>query len=227
MSKTNFRSFKALQKGDSGSIVVDARSRAFYGIVTATTPLGDIYVAPFTTILDQIKKLLETEDVVLLMPLSEQEIGRQRAPILEVASAVKEQSIQKISDSQMASPPRPSSQDVSQQSSNKSDRYIEDAAKQPISSGNTQTVNVKATPAGGSSNQSKGRSSHSQTKTETQPQIQPCRYKVGKTLGAGSYSVVKECVHIDTGKYYAAKVINKKLMAGRQHMVGLRFRFDF
>ena len=54
-----------------------------------------------------------------------------------------------------------------------------------------------------------------------QPQIQPCRYKVGKTLGAGSYSVVKECVHIDTGRYYAAKVINKRLMAGREHMVSL------
>lgn len=53
----------------------------------------------------------------------------------------------------------------------------------------------------------------------SQPQIQPCRYKVGKTLGAGSYSVVKECVHIDTGRYYAAKVINKRLMAGREHMV--------
>ncbi|KAH7325000.1 calmodulin-dependent protein kinase [Stachybotrys elegans] len=52
-----------------------------------------------------------------------------------------------------------------------------------------------------------------------QPQIQPCRYKVGKTLGAGSYSVVKECVHIDTGRCYAAKVINKRLMAGREHMV--------
>ncbi|KAL4796881.1 kinase-like domain-containing protein [Aspergillus venezuelensis] len=51
------------------------------------------------------------------------------------------------------------------------------------------------------------------------PKIQPCRYKTGKTLGAGSYSVVKECVHIDTGQYYAAKVINKRLMAGREHMV--------
>ena len=38
-------------------------------------------------------------------------------------------------------------------------------------------------------------------------------------MGAGSYSVVKECVHIDTGRYYAAKVINKRLMAGREHMV--------
>jgi hypothetical protein len=27
-------------------------------------------------------------------------------------------------------------------------------------------------------------------------------------------------VHIDTGRYYAAKVINKRLMAGREHMVG-------
>ena len=54
-----------------------------------------------------------------------------------------------------------------------------------------------------------------------QPQIQPCRYKTGKTLGAGSYSVVKECVHIDTGRCYAAKVINKRLMAGREHMVRL------
>ena len=55
---------------------------------------------------------------------------------------------------------------------------------------------------------------------QAQAQVQPCRYKTGKTLGAGSYSVVKECVHIDTGRYYAAKVINKKLMAGREHMVG-------
>jgi len=51
------------------------------------------------------------------------------------------------------------------------------------------------------------------------PAVQACRYKTGKTLGAGSYSVVKECVHIDTGRYYAAKVINKRLMAGREHMV--------
>lgn len=34
--------------------------------------------------------------------------------------------------------------------------------------------------------------------------------------------MVKECVHIDTGRYYAAKVINKRLMAGREHMVRLK-----
>ncbi|KAJ5095596.1 Calcium/calmodulin-dependent protein kinase cmkB [Penicillium alfredii] len=55
--------------------------------------------------------------------------------------------------------------------------------------------------------------------TSSQRPVEPCRYKTGKTLGAGSYSVVKECVHIDTARYYAAKVINKRLMAGREHMV--------
>ncbi|KAL4775292.1 kinase-like domain-containing protein [Aspergillus nidulans var. acristatus] len=59
----------------------------------------------------------------------------------------------------------------------------------------------------------------SQVQPGQKPKVQPCRYKTGKTLGAGSYSVVKECVHIDTGQYYAAKVINKRLMVGREHMV--------
>ncbi|KAK3168173.1 hypothetical protein OEA41_004619 [Lepraria neglecta] len=61
--------------------------------------------------------------------------------------------------------------------------------------------------------------SNAQDGLAAKPQIQPCRYKTGKTLGAGSYSVVKECVHIDTGRYYAAKVINKRMMQGREHMV--------
>lgn len=60
----------------------------------------------------------------------------------------------------------------------------------------------------------------------------PCKYKVGRILGQGTYAVVKgpppsmknsaneiEAVHIDTGKFYAAKVISKRLMAGREHMV--------
>jgi hypothetical protein len=50
-------------------------------------------------------------------------------------------------------------------------------------------------------------------------QVQPCHYKMAKTLGSGSYSTVQECVHIDTGRYYAAKVINKWLMAGREHII--------
>ncbi|KAI5452451.1 Calcium/calmodulin-dependent protein kinase type I [Naganishia albida] len=48
------------------------------------------------------------------------------------------------------------------------------------------------------------------------PQTVPCQYKTGRTLGS---AVVKEAVHIKTGEYFACKVINKKLMAGREHMV--------
>ncbi|KAG8925189.1 hypothetical protein FRC02_009866 [Tulasnella sp. 418] len=50
-------------------------------------------------------------------------------------------------------------------------------------------------------------------------QTVPCQYRTGKTLGSGTYAVVKEAVHIKTGQYYACKVINKKLMEGREHMV--------
>ena len=48
------------------------------------------------------------------------------------------------------------------------------------------------------------------------------QYRTGKTLGSGTYAIVKEAVHIKTGKYYACKVINKKLMEGREYMVRLR-----
>ncbi|PWN46559.1 putative calmodulin-dependent protein kinase type 1 [Violaceomyces palustris] len=52
-----------------------------------------------------------------------------------------------------------------------------------------------------------------------QPQTVPCAYKTGRTLGQGTYAVVKEAVHIKTGQYYACKVISKRLMEGREHMV--------
>ncbi|THH14433.1 hypothetical protein EW146_g5894 [Bondarzewia mesenterica] len=45
------------------------------------------------------------------------------------------------------------------------------------------------------------------------------QYRTGRTLGSGTYAIVKEAVHIKTGKYYACKVINKKLMEGREFMV--------
>ncbi|KAL0581683.1 Calcium/calmodulin-dependent protein kinase type I [Marasmius crinis-equi] len=47
----------------------------------------------------------------------------------------------------------------------------------------------------------------------------PCQYRTGRTLGSGTYAIVKEAIHIKTGKYYACKVINKKLMEGREYMV--------
>ncbi|GFZ48664.1 Ca2+/calmodulin-dependent protein kinase [Saitozyma sp. JCM 24511] len=48
------------------------------------------------------------------------------------------------------------------------------------------------------------------------PTTVPCQYKTGKTLGS---AVVKECVHIGTGEYFACKVLNKKFLLGREHMV--------
>ncbi|KAG0168116.1 calcium calmodulin-dependent protein kinase type 1G [Apophysomyces sp. BC1034] len=51
------------------------------------------------------------------------------------------------------------------------------------------------------------------------PVTVPCKYKTGKVLGSGSYAVVKEAMHIETNKFYAVKVINKKLMEGREHML--------
>lgn len=51
------------------------------------------------------------------------------------------------------------------------------------------------------------------------PATVPCQYRTGRTLGSGTYAIVKEAIHINTGKYYACKVINKKLMEGREHMV--------
>jgi len=51
------------------------------------------------------------------------------------------------------------------------------------------------------------------------PLTVPCQYRTGKTLGSGTYAIVKEAVQIKTGKYFACKVINKKLMEGREFMV--------
>ena len=46
------------------------------------------------------------------------------------------------------------------------------------------------------------------------------QYKTGKTLGEGTYSVIKEAVSIKTGAFYACKIIDKKLMNGREYLVG-------
>jgi hypothetical protein len=45
------------------------------------------------------------------------------------------------------------------------------------------------------------------------------KYRIGKTLGSGTRAVVKEAIHIETGKYFACKIIHKRLMEGREHMV--------
>ncbi|KAG0366372.1 kinase-like domain-containing protein [Gamsiella multidivaricata] len=51
------------------------------------------------------------------------------------------------------------------------------------------------------------------------PTIVPCKYKTGRILGEGTYAVVKEAVSIETGRKYAVKVISKKLMEGKEHMI--------
>jgi len=52
-----------------------------------------------------------------------------------------------------------------------------------------------------------------------QKTLAPCEYKTGKILGQGSYAIVKEAIHVKTGKTYAVKVINKKLMRGKEFMI--------
>ncbi|ODV95120.1 hypothetical protein PACTADRAFT_49870 [Pachysolen tannophilus NRRL Y-2460] len=47
-----------------------------------------------------------------------------------------------------------------------------------------------------------------------------CKYVVlAETLGSGTYSVVKEGVHKDSGLHYAIKVIKKNLMYGRESLI--------
>ena len=50
-------------------------------------------------------------------------------------------------------------------------------------------------------------------------QVLACQYRTGKTLGKGSFSIVKEAVHVDSGIMYACKIINKNFMTGREGMV--------
>lgn len=51
------------------------------------------------------------------------------------------------------------------------------------------------------------------------PSLAPCDYKTGKTLGQGSYAIVKEATNIKDGKKYACKIISKKLMQGKEYMI--------
>ncbi|KAK4518805.1 uncharacterized protein ATC70_009028 [Mucor velutinosus] len=57
------------------------------------------------------------------------------------------------------------------------------------------------------------------TTAKKPPVTVPCKYKTGKVLGNGTYATVKEAMHVDTKKFYAVKVISKKLMEGREHMI--------
>lgn len=47
----------------------------------------------------------------------------------------------------------------------------------------------------------------------------PCLYHLGRELGVGTFSVVNEIRHIETGKWFAAKIISKTVMRGRESLV--------
>ncbi|TIB69853.1 hypothetical protein E3P77_00231 [Wallemia ichthyophaga] len=49
--------------------------------------------------------------------------------------------------------------------------------------------------------------------------LQQCQYKTGEVLGSGTYSSVKLAIHNETGVKYAVKVINKKMMEGREDLI--------
>ncbi|KAI8993411.1 kinase-like domain-containing protein [Pilobolus umbonatus] len=52
------------------------------------------------------------------------------------------------------------------------------------------------------------------------PAALSAKYRIGeKTLGVGSFAVVKECTDIRTGEKCAVKIILKKVIAGKEHML--------
>ncbi|ORX77741.1 Pkinase-domain-containing protein [Anaeromyces robustus] len=44
-------------------------------------------------------------------------------------------------------------------------------------------------------------------------------YDIGKTLGVGSFAIVKECVNKKTGESFAVKIIDKKHIEGQEKMI--------
>ncbi|KAJ2744834.1 Calcium/calmodulin-dependent protein kinase type I [Coemansia sp. BCRC 34301] len=49
--------------------------------------------------------------------------------------------------------------------------------------------------------------------------MMPCKYRTGRVLGSGTYSVVREMEHIATGKLYAGKVISKQVTSNQHALL--------
>ncbi|OBZ81914.1 Calcium/calmodulin-dependent protein kinase type 1D [Choanephora cucurbitarum] len=64
------------------------------------------------------------------------------------------------------------------------------------------------------------RKTHEKKQNPVYPLDLTSTYKVSKkTLGIGSFAVVKKCVHRSTEQPYALKIILKKAIAGKEHML--------
>ncbi|KAI0023786.1 hypothetical protein F4780DRAFT_776412 [Xylariomycetidae sp. FL0641] len=59
---------QVLQKGDSGSLVVDAETKEILGHVVASNPLGEIYVSPYAAVLKQVEEEFPNSKVALPDP---------------------------------------------------------------------------------------------------------------------------------------------------------------
>ena len=57
-----------IKPSDSGSLVVDATSHVIYGHVVGTNPLGEVYISPYSRILEQIQRQFPWTAVHLLRP---------------------------------------------------------------------------------------------------------------------------------------------------------------
>ncbi|KAL4886118.1 hypothetical protein BJY04DRAFT_213653 [Aspergillus karnatakaensis] len=64
-----FEGAHGLVQGDSGSLVVDRITNEIYGYVVGLNPIGEAYIIPLMSALDQMKHALNTEDVSLPDPI--------------------------------------------------------------------------------------------------------------------------------------------------------------
>jgi doublecortin-like kinase 1/2 len=55
--------------------------------------------------------------------------------------------------------------------------------------------------------------------TDSLPESVAREYEVGRMIGDGNFAIVKECIHRQTGEYYALKIIDKEICKGKEHMI--------
>ncbi|KAJ7614023.1 kinase-like domain-containing protein, partial [Roridomyces roridus] len=53
----------------------------------------------------------------------------------------------------------------------------------------------------------------------TVPKMVPCQVRLGKARGKGTYAIVREAIHITTDERFTCKIINKKLIKGREYLI--------